>query len=756
MTDRIAFDMLRRARTPGSDGGRNVWSTELRPVIDELKKADPETGKPEGVFSKEALELLSGRDVGELRGISARECSNVARPYLDRARAEAQRNVWEPGGGGGGATVALPPKDGHAVFLTPNAGFAVDAAGARPGDAAALGNTLFHAGEWVQASFGSRDNLFASARLEPAGKRAVIEQLRGAVGANLDALNEGQRQQLLGNTAGLMVELIKSVEINVLAPVNGREQRELITSAFSLLRDVLDDRRLGADIKQMLVAYLVGSDTVLSRLEPAQRKELEAKDAAFNPKAPFDYAEWDRIGKSVIKVDDIEGGGEGFLYGFVEWLKQRGLGDRNYRDGANKLELVQGDGVNGPATLRVKIPANDPINAWGREMTVEIEVSDFNNNMFRGLGRADVDITGYNGHSGFARNTLKSLPNMPAQNGAKMFYRFVCAGVDAENPIALKAPAAFANSYTTQDSGYFRTKEGPHGKYAYEAEGWEAIRCMIRGVLGKKTHADIQTDMKGHANWWGHTPGNTNNFVGPGDKRRGGSGDWDQDGIPNMYDVMPTANLFDVKEDAAREFKLEVPAVAADQIKGDRAFQAIQFVNTATNYSDLISAFNPNRKINAHPEGVWFDGRADRQTYVKFSEGPNGSINVQLNSALSDMTMESLRAVLFYETSRYLIDKHNPPGLRTQAERVAANLLFASAALEYDMGWRDDAVFTGLAKLYNIPASVGYGPFRAVAGELAERHNYCGDMTALRKILAQHQDALGGANVGKPAVAVEG
>jgi hypothetical protein len=455
-----------------------------------------------------------------------------------------------------------------------------------------------------------------------------------------------------------------------------------------------------------------------------------------------------------MKVDDSEGGGEGFLYGFVEWLKERGLGNANWIDGSN-LFTLEGDGVNGPCTLRCVVGANDPINAWGRPMTVEVDISEFQNNMFRGLGKENVDITGYNGHSGFARNTLKSLPNMPQQRGPKLFYRYVCAGVDAENPIALKAPKAYANSYTTQDSGFFRTREGPHGKYAYDAEGWHAIRCKIRGVLQKKDHAGIRHELGcERAEIPGHTPGNTNNFVGPGDRRRGGSGDWDQDGIPNMYDVMPTANLFNVDEDVAREFELKVPNVPADQIKGDRAFQAIQFVDTATNYSAIIQDFNQHRKINAHPEGVWFDGRNDPLTYVRFSEGPNGTPSVQFNSALSDMTMETLRAVLFYETSRYVIQKNNPRTLATQAERVGASLLFASAALEYDMSWRDDAVFDGLKRLYNIPDSVSYSSFRAVAGELAERHNYGGDLTALRKILEHHRDALSEANIGAPAVPV--
>lgn len=745
MADSIARSLLNTARTGRSDGGAQIWSTEMRPILEEMKKADPETGKPAGKYSQAALDMLSQ--------LAERDLSEPGFAALQRGLAEARANLWAAGPAPG-AVANIAPKHGHKVFLTPNAGFAVNTDGARPADAAALGNQLFHAGEWVQASFGGRDNLFATARLDNAGKNAVLSQFESTIGLDLRELQPQQKAQLLGNIAGLAVEMIKSVEINSRAAINPAEARAVITRSFNLLSKVLDDQRLGLDVKQMLVGYLQGSDSFLAQLEPAQRKEIGARHAAYNPESPFDYKKWDAIGKSVIRVDNIEGQGEGFLYGFVEWLKNRGLGDARWNNGANKFQVISGDGVSSETVLRATISKNDPINAWGRDMTVEIVASEFRNNMFRGLGKEDVDITGYNGHSGFGRNTLQSYSSMPEQKGDKMFYRFVCAGVDVENGIALRAPKAFANSYTTQDSGYFRTKDGPHGKYAYEAEGWEGIRALIRGALGKKTHKDIQGDLKAHANWPGHTPGNPNNFVGPGDARRGGSGDWDQDGIPNMFDVMPTVNTFNVAADTAREFELKVPNVPVDQIKGDRAFDAISFVNTATNYTTLLSRYNENRKLNAHPEGVWFEDKSSPPKYVKFTPAANGETYVQLNSALANMTIETLRAVMFYETSNYLLTKNSSPNARTQESRVAANLLFAASALEYDMSWRDDAVFTGIKKMYGIPASVPYDAFKNQMYSLADRHNYGGDSTALTAILGAHQAALATAGVGSPSIGI--
>lgn len=753
MTDLRAFSLLRQARDPRADqSGAGIFSYEIRSVIEEMKKADPATGKPAGKFSQEALDLLNGKDVGEHRGIRANEMSAQAKAVVQQALREAQGNIWVPGGNPGGQIVPVPQKHGHSVFLTAT-GFAVDAAGTRPANNEALGNALFHAGEWVQASFGSRDNLFATARLDLPSKNAVLDQFNATLQGDMRDLGDHQKQQLIGNIAGLAVELIKSVEINLAAPVVSRDQRALITRAFETLKSTLDDSRLGLNVKQMLVGYLQQSDSFMGKLEAAQKRDITARHEVYNPKLPFDYEAWDRAGKSIIRVDNIEGEGEGFVYGVVQWLKERGLGDANWRNGKNTFQLVSGDEQFGPCVLRVTIPANDPINKWGRPMTVEMEVSEFRNNMFKGLGREEVDITGYNGHSGFGRNTLKSFDTMPAQKGDKMFYRFVCAGVDVENDIALRAPRAFASSYTTQDSGYFRKKEGPHGEYAYEAEGWEAIRAMIRGVLGKKDHAGIQADLKSKANWYGHTPGNDNNFVGPGDVRRGGSGDLDQDGIPNMFDVMPTTNTFDVKADTAREFDLKVPNVAVDQIKGDRAFNAIQFVNTSTNYTAILSKYNENRKIHANPEGVWFEDRNNPPSYVRFKE-EGGNMYVQLNSALSDMTIETLRTVLFYETSKFLLNKHNPRGIQSQAEKTAANLLFAASALEYDMSWRDDAVFAGLKKMYGIPDAIPYSTFKNEMYALAERHNYGGDTQALTKVLATARQALSQPGVGEPSIQV--
>ncbi|MFH1467092.1 MAG: hypothetical protein ABIO70_22100 [Pseudomonadota bacterium] len=647
----------------------------------------------------------------------------------------------------------------HHVFLTASRGFAVDADGTVPTSLDRLGDALFHAGEWVQASFGTHDNLFSHAALDEDGKRAVLVQLRGLLDADLGGLNLPQRQQLLGNIAGLTVELIKSVEPGGWLTPGHRAGRALIDQAFALLDGVLDDERLSPRIKRQLVGYLHEAEGFCARLTQAQGRSIDDKFLALNPADPFPYERWEAEGKDTIHVDNLSGVGEGFLYGFVRWLTERGLGDEQGYDGHHLLAVVSGDPGRdrGPVRLDVTIPANERINTWGRPMKVVVSLRSFQNDMLSGLEKEDVDIAGYDGHSGFGRNTLRSLEVPVQQRGHKLFYRHLCAGVDAENGIALAAPRAYANSYTTQESGFFHTCPGGPGgeRYCCEAEGWEAVRCYIRAALGKKSHKELQADLAAFANWPGHSPGNRNNYVGPGDPRRGGAGDWDSDGIPNMYDVMPTVNTFDVREDVAREFELRAPDLPAGQIQGGRAFQALQFVNTATAYSTLLSALNTDRQLAANPQGVFFDGRDDPLVYVRFQRAPDGNTYVQLSSALASMTMESLRAVLYYETSRHLLGSHRTRHVRDHASLVAAGLLFAMASLEYDMSFRDRAVFDGLKRLYDIPDSVRFQDIDRAQAAADGRHNYCGDPQSLREILDACGDALEPEDVGVPSVAVQ-
>ncbi len=763
MSTKLGLKLLHQAQQPDSLHGEKTIKPELADALKQLEAADPETGKPAGQFAPEVLEALEKLEA-TARGMKSGSVRRMLPGLLDRVRG----NLWTDGTGGTGGTGGTPGpvldiqvRDGHQVFLTGDRGFAIDADGAAPASAKAMGNTLFHAGEWVQASFGQRDNLFKRPGFDTNSGKAVVEQFTAQLDADLSALEQPQQQQLLGSIAGLTVELIKSLDLHIPLAGAQTERRELRDQAFALLDRSLGDPRMSALIKRQLVGYLNDADSFKNQLSGPQKAKITERYEALNPKTPFDYDKWERQGKDTINVHHIAGHGEGFLYGITKHLMEDGLNSRatswQVTPGDLKMRLVEGEnqGDHAPRTLEVTVPANHEWNAWGRDMTVRMEASMFRDNMLEGLGREDIDITGYDGHSGFGRNTLKSMRDAPEQQGDKLFYRLVCAGVDAENAIAHHAPEAYANSYTTQDSSYFWKSRGADkmpdgGVYTKRSEGWEAIKVMIEGVLGKKDHAWIQEEMRTEANMTAHSPGNTNNFIGPGDARHGGAGDWDNDGVPNMYDVMPTVNTFDIAASISKEFDLRIPDVDANELAGGRAFQAVQFVNTATNYSTLLKKHNLNRRITPNPDGIWFNGGDDPKSYVKFDRAADGAIHVQFNSALSDMTMETLRAVLFYETSNFLLQDDLG---RNPAELTAANLMFAAASLEYDMAWRDQPVFDGLKDLYAIPASVDFRSVDRAVADAGDAHDYTGNRAALNTVLGDHRAALQGAGVGQPAKA---
>jgi hypothetical protein len=227
--------------------------------------------------------------------------------------------------------------------------------------------------------------------------------------------------------------------------------------------------------------------------------------------------------------------------------------------------------------------------------------------------------------------------------------------------------------------------------------------------------------------------------------------DDDDDGIPNVFDLLPSFNTTDIEASTSREFDLRAPAVAPDKLAARRIFQALQFTNTATNYNPTLQPLNERRRMVLNPEGAWFDRAEDPNSYIKFSPGPNGEYYVQVSTALAQMTMETLRVVFYIEMVRYL-DQQNPGTFRNRGERNAMALLFAASSLENDELGRESQVLDGIKRLYGLPAQLTYGPLRTLVAQLEERHNYTGDMQAARALVQQFP-ALGQGRAGDPAVA---
>lgn len=634
--------------------------------------------------------------------------------------------------------IAVPPKAGYDVFFGA-AGFVQDATGAVPARIEELGTVLVEASRWVQASFGTKDNLFGKAGLDVAGKSAVLQQFRQAVADAKATLQGEQRDQTFGVVAALAAELIKSLPGPDLgrAPAQQAQNIKLRDEAFAILNDVLTAKETSRVVVRALVGYLAKSKSFRAQLSSAQQVSLDTAHKSVNPVAPFDYAKWDAQQKSVIHIDHCAGQGEGFLWGFAKQLQADGFGDRS-----SGFKVVRGDTRYGPCDLSVVIPKSDPANKWGRDMTIEVHLRPYNRDLYAGMGEAKVDIVSYGGHSGFAKNTLESLQNAPDQVGDKVILRDLCCGADTRNAESEQYPEGSANAVTSIASTYFRTTKDAQGnEYTNECEGFSMLRAAVRGVLGKGQWKDIGEDLKNEANWSGHD--SKNNWSFPGDDRNDAFGDLDGDGIPNVYDVIPSYNTFDVKESIRDEFRLKAPNVPADQIKGKRGFQAIQFANTATNYNPTLQPENRQRRLAANPAGLFFDGKTD-SAYVKFQQSTTDNrILVQLSSALAPMSMESLRAVLYFEFAKYLLQQGRAGGFTKEAEQNAMALLFVQATLEYDSSYRDAEVFEGIKAIYGFGSAIDHNEVSRILSECDhKRHNYTGDKTGAMEVFNKYQREL--------------
>lgn len=741
-----AADLLRTARLASSPSGTRISSAELRAAFEAATAAqagDP-AGKP---LTAEEAELFKSLKPEELTWFADRY---VLQQILRDIPGLTQTGVTPPPQPGAQVS-ALPVKRGHEVFISTTAGFAMDAAGKAPATAVELTATLHNAGKWMQASFGTNENIFKTANLDAAGKTAALKQLKDALNADLSSLSAPQREQLLGSVAALTTELMKSIEFVPHMPTANAELIALRDQAFTTLKAALDHPQASVLVKRGMVGYLEKSDSVQAKLTQAQRAEITTRHHALFPRAPADYAKWEAQHKDRIVVDHVSGAGENFLFGFVKQLQSTGLDSG--RTGSPRFTLVSGDAKHGPAVLETKVPANHPLNKWGREMTIEVRVRDMNRDMYRGMGDASVDVVHYGGHSNFGNNTLQSLRNAPAQNGDKIVLRDLCAGSDTKNAEAHVYPEGALNSVTSVGSSYFRTTHDPEmGKYAYESEGYEMLMSVTRGLLAKEDWQTVGEDLQDRANWWGHD--SHNNWTHPGDPRVGAQVDDDDDGVPNIFDILPAYDTTDIAASTAAEFDLTAPSLKADEINGRRVFQALQFVNTAAAYNPDLKRTNTERLVHPDPNGMFFDAKDAPNEYVKWRKGPNGERFAQVSSALADMTIESLRAVVFFELVRQ-VGKENPSMFQSDAQRTAMALVFTAAALEYDDSWRDGEIFEGIKKLYAIPANVQLHDVNtALSAADTARHNYTGDMQAARDVVAKYGTELAGTNVGRPAITV--
>lgn len=698
------------------------WKRVVRPALEAQKDLAPDT-----------LELLG--KIGSYSPSSA-----VRRAVRDWLRTEKDKYLPAPGPGPtpdpGTGVIPLRTTGRYPVYLNAQGTFTLHADGAQPANAGELGSSLFRAAKWVEDD-GGRKNLFVDAQVPQALKDKVFQNLVQALGQT-QGLAPVQQKQLVASVGCLLIELIKSLPDQGAASV-------LKGQAFDAVAQLISTPGTSPTTAHILIARLQDK-SITAGLAEAQKTIAAQLLDQIAPRAPMDYAAFKRQalrdGKMVLTIDHCAGQGEGFLVGYALALEADGY--------VRKSGTPQG-----PAEYVKTFPTSDK---WGVPVEVHIKLRDYNDDLYVPMADPNVHWVSYGGHSNFGRNKLNSLKNAPAAVGYKMILTDLCCGADGIDAEFAQYPGI--QNLTSHASTYFRTRQHPtYGKIAHQSEGYDMMQTMINGVVAQKNWDQIENDLQRDANWWGHPT--ANNWITPNAwRRRLRELDADDDGISDLVDALPTYDTFDVVADTAREWDLAAPSTPADQINGRRAFLATRALNTATGYNPELQTTNGNRDVVGGPGGIWFDAKAGDKEYVRFADVPvagGGTVlGVQFSSALADMTVEGLRAVLFYEYVQHLARKRE---INLDAEEAKVmGLVFVAASLEYDQGYRDQDIFDNLKRIYGFPANVDY---QSVSQELSRadsaRHNYTGDVQAVRALKRSWGGDIWNAlrGVGTPSVPVK-
>ncbi len=655
-------------------------------------------------------------------------------------------------GGTATGTTPLQARGRNPVFLHASGRLTQDPAGALPQTLAELGSTLYRAAAWIERGFDARSSRFSRITgLTLEGKRNLFAQVQGALAADLSGLNPDQRRQLSASAGTLYIELFKSLTAQ---PASASLHGEI----FSALEALVSHPETPATTSHILIARMQDSGFVKG-LTTAQRARNAEILKRISPEAPMDYAEWQRQaaqnGKVVLNISHASGMGEGFLEGYALALE----GDTHLGIDGQGFTRVSGT-PRGPAHYRKVVQPGEG-NVWGVPFEVNIYLRGYASDMYAPMADENIHWVSYGGHSSFGKNKLSSLESAPDARGYKMIVSDLCCGADGIDAEFARYPGI--QNLTSHASTYFGTSEHPeYGQIAPRSEGFDMMMTLLDGVMQKKGWAGIESDLGQRAHWWGHPT--SNNWITPNAwRRRMRELDSDNDGSSDLIDALPRYNTFDVAADTSAEFDLQIPPTPADEIRGERAFLATRALNTALNYNRELSRASNQRDVVGAPDGIFFQAEAGQREYVRFANvevDGEKVVSVQFSSALADMSVEALRAVVFYEYVQWLVADG-----RLQLERdeaVYMGLVFAAGSLNYDRGWRDDDIYRGLARLYDIPAAVTLSHVQDARrkAENGPHHDYMGNADVVRTALDELGDAvraeLRKATVGVPSVAVGG
>ena len=458
---------------------------------------------------------------------------------------------------------------------------------------------------------------------------------------------------------------------------------------------------------------------------PEQKAVVDKAYEKFAPVAP-PYAKWFAGGNNTLNVV-CHTGSEFYDSEVKSWE-------------AEGFKVVEKGDWSKPSVLE-----KDMAGPGGQVTKVRMRMYNGDSGMFDDMGKQDVHVVAYSGHSGWGKNVPRALRNSPQADGSpKVLLIHQCCGQGITNKIRDKYPET--DLVTTRYS-------------SYEHEDHFAFKTFLEGVAGRKSWDNIHDNIANGS--WNNR---RNNYTTPSDElTRMKTYDRDGDGKADLLDRVYDFNAFDVPGDTQTAFEAKEPSNRDAVLAGGRVHNASQIVNTTLGFSDYLEHLErPNPFIS----GGYFDaaaGSPEADKMVRIVEkkvdlssmgstkranlpsGPSTMYEVQLNRRFAHASEEVVKAATFMEVAML----HGNGS--TKADKALEGLMLVAHSTDIDVEYgREREIFAGLRDAYGLPDSLTYEDARRNLG--ADSHIYAGSM----KGLEQWKKSLGAAEMQKIEQALGG
>ncbi len=333
---------------------------------------------------------------------------------------------------------------------------------------------------------------------------------------------------------------------------------------------------------------------------------------------------------------------------------------------------------------------------------VRIDCRKTEEDTFRDMDDAGVEIELYSGHSNLGGNILGALSEAPdQQRGAKWVINWMCRGKQVLNEVYNKFPDAH---YMTTDVAV-NAYDGP-----------PTVNAIFEGIARREGYrymdrkADLDTQL-----------------IFPDDKRVLDARDDDRDGVATVRagGVDPLYNIGLARTtERTRDLKPEATGPAPADLPGDKVMKAVNFFNTLYEYHHEHGPDGRTNKAaadNILADG-WFAGTGDEVVRVEESKvGGETYYKVKVNSRYANQDGDAIGAAVAYELNKHLSLKQN--GAYTEQDKLRGGL-FAGLYVSYMVETLEEAedVMAAVGKKYGFPSRFGWANVEKAIDE--DDHGY--------------------------------